>query len=259
MEEDTKPTYQLYSPGQVTLATLLGTPVAGAILMASNYRGLGDPKQARSILIGGAIFTAALIILAFVLPEDFPGVSLAVPSVVAMHVVAKKVQGPAYDEHLRKGGEKASGWQAAGIGVLCLVVVFGGTFAVVFSASLLDGDEPEAKVVFGPGEEVYYVDGATEGEAQILGLALTAFGFFGTEGPKSVFLARSSDGFRISFCMQEGAWDDEETVRAFKNIAKALSADVFDGRPVETHICDEELVTKKVIPAEPAARPPEPE
>jgi len=43
---DKTPSYKLYHPGTIAGATAMGSPLAGAIIMALNYRRLDQPKAA---------------------------------------------------------------------------------------------------------------------------------------------------------------------------------------------------------------------
>ena len=254
MEEGTKPAYSLYSVQQVTGATFLGSPIAGAILMASNCRKLGKNEAATTSLLLGALATAALLAVAFLLPEKFPNYLLPVAYTVVIQLIAKSLQGPAYEEHIRLGGEKASAWGVVGLGLLCLGLLAGGIFGYAYLSEKRLG----TRMAVGAHSEIYYAKGCTEGDAQALLRVLNGLKLL--EGDKgTVTLAKTADGFAVSFVVRQGAWDDAEAVSAFRLVGQAISTGAFGGSPLEVRLCDEYYTTHKAIPiarAEPPAKEP---
>ena len=120
----------LYTPNQILLAAFLGAPIAGAILMAINEQRLGRPKGVLSSLAIGLVMTAIVIGLAFVLPDNFPGLPLSLLGMGAIRALVQMKQADAVARHLQWGGRKGSGWAAAGIGIL------GGVFVVVVAIAI---------------------------------------------------------------------------------------------------------------------------
>jgi hypothetical protein len=129
------PTYQLFDSRAVAIATLLGTPVAGAILMALNYRRLGQKSKATLAVVYGIVATALATGVGFFLPQGV-GSGVGIGLLFATMNVAKSLQGPAIEEHQRQGGKLASRWIAFFVG-LGMLVVFVGIVAVVMIALLV--------------------------------------------------------------------------------------------------------------------------
>ncbi|MFT3767833.1 MAG: hypothetical protein QM820_20475 [Minicystis sp.] len=125
--EGAAPAYKLYTPGQIFLATFLGTPIAGMYLLSANRRRLGHASLATMTLIGGLALGAVLLVLASVVPAGGAR-SLSLGITIAVGYYARTDQ-PLLDAHLAKGGRKESTWKAAGIGVAALVA-----FMAVFVA-----------------------------------------------------------------------------------------------------------------------------
>ena len=123
----------LYSPGQVTGATFLGSPLAGFWLLASNYNTLGRADKKQQAWIWGAATTIAVSVLAFFLPENFPSYALAIGYTLGLQHLAKQWQGEAFQRHLADGGEKHSSWRAAGIGFASLLIVLVIVMAIAFA------------------------------------------------------------------------------------------------------------------------------
>src|SRR5262249_31593185 len=116
------PVYRLYTPGQVTLATLLGAPIAGAALMASNARRLRSRPSPGIVIACGLAGTGVLIALAYLIPDNIRSSVLPAASTAVMYQVARHLQGARLDSHLASGGKRRSYWAAAGIGLAFFVL-----------------------------------------------------------------------------------------------------------------------------------------
>lgn len=122
---------RLFSVGQIVLATLLGTPLAGCLLLAANYRQLGKSAAAWQAVAAGIVSTIVLMIVSFWLPEKFPSSLLPAVYCVTMRQTVIQLQGGAIDNYLKAGGGKGS-WAIAVItGIVCLIVILGIVFGFV--------------------------------------------------------------------------------------------------------------------------------
>lgn len=127
------PTYALFDSNSVAAATLLGTPVAGASLMALNYKRLGQGAKAAGILMAGIAVSAVVILLAWNLPRTACSI-IAFALLIGIRRIAQALQGPAVKQQVERGGRLGSRWAAFGIGAAFFAVLFGVTFAVVTAA-----------------------------------------------------------------------------------------------------------------------------
>jgi hypothetical protein len=96
------------------------------------------------------------------------------------------------------------------------------------------------------GGELYYTATVTPAEAQKLGQYLIKEKFFdGT--PKSVQLNKNKSTYEFRFVVKKGLDTDPSFVDLAKVFCKELSEDVFEGSPVETHFCDDQLRTLRIV------------
>ncbi|MCB1208660.1 MAG: hypothetical protein KDK97_04995 [Verrucomicrobiales bacterium] len=123
---------KLYSSGQVAWSTFLGSPFAGCLLLATNFRRFGKSKASNVTLVAGFIGTALLLVLSYFLPDNIPTSALSGGSIFGMYQVAKALQGKIYEERIALGGVKASAWAATGIGLLCMICLLGIIFGIAF-------------------------------------------------------------------------------------------------------------------------------
>jgi hypothetical protein len=229
----------LYAVGHIATATFLGSPLAGCILMALNYRRL-DPDKSVLTIILGILATGILLAFVFVLPDNFPNAVLPAAYTGAMAWVAEMKQGPAIRTATAAGEPKASHWRAIGIGLATLISLMLVLFAIVFSL-------PEDKVTFGPNQqqEIYFEEGATEQDARKLYAVLAESKFFG-DRPASAYLKREKSGWLVTLVVVDGAWNDPDVVVFFEAIAAELST-TLGGAPVTIALANETLAVKKTV------------
>lgn len=113
----------LYTSKHVALATFLGTPLGGAVLMALNERRLGRANAAITTLLSGLVATGFLFTIGFALPESIPRFPISIAPIFVMAGIARSRQGALVAQHFAANGKQGSGWAAAGIGVLSLIAV----------------------------------------------------------------------------------------------------------------------------------------
>ena len=94
--------------------------------------------------------------------------------------------------------------------------------------------------------QLYFTPGVTEAEAKRLGDFLLESGFFA--GPsKTVQLAKSEATYRVRFPVAEGFDRLPNAAAPFEQFAAELSKAVFDSAPTEIHLCNDRLVTLRVV------------
>lgn len=115
----------LYSVWAVVLATFLGSPLAGGVLLSMNCRRLSQPWVIRDIFLWTGLLTIGSLLLGGVLPQEQSMIEalLVGLQVFLMYFLATRLQGRAIALHLQQGGEIASYWSAIAIGVVCGIVL----------------------------------------------------------------------------------------------------------------------------------------
>jgi len=124
---------KLYSLGQIMLATFLGAPLAGSLLVAQNYRLLHKSNAARRAIAYGLVSTIVLLIVSLFLPERFPNSLLPIIYCIAMRQLVSYLQGEAIVHHFSLGGAKGSWLITIVFGIASLLVLC----AFVFAAFML--------------------------------------------------------------------------------------------------------------------------
>jgi Protein of unknown function (DUF2510) len=120
----TIPEYSLYSLNQITLAAFLGGPFPGFWLASQDLNTLARNRLSRQCLAWAAVLTLANLALAFIVPEEFPALIIALPFIVATRLMAKRWLGPELAAHEAAGGQLGSWWITVFAGVIGLVAIF---------------------------------------------------------------------------------------------------------------------------------------
>ena len=194
----TPPAYRLYDVGAVALAAL-GAPLAGTILIASNYRKLGQGGNAFLALLLGAAASAVEIYLALTSAKN-PGIAALVLFAVTWFA-ANELQGSAIKTHVAWGGQLYSKWRGVGVGILTSLVLGAGFVAYLYHTGQLQkfitqaenqqkqlqtpqnpASTPQNTVTIGTKDQVVYSGTATANDATALGNALKTAGYFQDRG-----------------------------------------------------------------------------
>jgi hypothetical protein len=126
----------LYTVHQITVATFLGSGIAGAWLVASNFNAVDQPIKARRWIWIGIAATVALIGISFVLPDWVPGFILPLAFTFGARAVATTEFGWILRDHERVGGDLRSWWKVVGIILLVFAIIFAVAFAVMLAYQL---------------------------------------------------------------------------------------------------------------------------
>jgi len=229
------PRYSLFDARSVFLAAFLGSPVAGAAVMAINDRRLNRSKRAIATVILGIFATIAAAVLGSYFPAA--GMAVAIGTALVTKAVAQSLQGKVVEQHVAQGGMLGSRWAAAGVG---------GAFLAIFVGMLLVGTLGElSKVTIGSNDEVYYSGSATEAEAKSLGERLKGIGFFGNHGA-SVRLSKDKDGTAVWFVVKDGIADQPQMVSAFANVGRQV-APAVGGFPIKVRLTDSKFKIEKEV------------
>lgn len=126
--------FKFFDSRAVMLASFLGSPPAGCLLMAANYFHLGRRLSAIFIVVGSLTVTAGVMYLT---PDSPPPlVTMLLPILLAggTGLIAESLQENDFKEHVKHGGKKGSLWIASAVGLVFLafylvMAILGGAFS----------------------------------------------------------------------------------------------------------------------------------
>ena len=142
MEENIK----FYSQRAISITTYFGGPLAAGILIRENYKSLDNEKYGINALIIGIVSTILIFAVIFSVPENIidkiPEALIPLIYTGIIYLIVEKIQGKELKSHKENNGEFYSGWKAARIGAISLVIILAGIFSVAFIAGDLSKTEP---------------------------------------------------------------------------------------------------------------------
>jgi hypothetical protein len=261
------PAYRLYDIGAVGLAAFFGGPLAGTILMASNYRKLGQGNNGVLALIVGAAASVGLIVMG--LKSTASPTIASVVLIVCTALAAKQLQGEAIKTHVAWGGQLFSKWRAFGIAIATVLVLGGGVVAYLYHTGQLQKiiaqaeqqqkqvqtpqnpaqapqnqvPAPQNTVTIGTKDQVVFSGTATATDATALGNALKTAGYFQDRGV-TVLLSKGTGGTVIGFVVADGTWNQAGTLPSFEGIARGVASSV-GGLPVQVQLLNSTQIVEK--------------
>jgi len=137
-QENLTKNLKFYSQKAIGIATFIGGPLAAGYLIRENYLSLEKPNEAKKSLIIGIISTILLFTVIFMIPESIidkvPNQILPAVYTGIIYLIVEKIHGTILNQHKKNGNEFYSGWKAAGIGFVSLMILLIGIFGCVYIA-----------------------------------------------------------------------------------------------------------------------------
>lgn len=119
---------------------------------------------------------------------------------------------------------------------------------LLFSVSGCSKLDYGTKLTFAKTNELYYTDKVTSKEAQALGDYLVKIGIFADDSnTRSVQLNKDGSTYEFRMVVKKGLEQDQTVVEAMKIISLDLSNTIFNGAPVDIHLCDDKFETLRVV------------
>lgn len=138
MEEETDKykNAKFYSQKTIAITTFLGGPLAAGYLIRENYLSLDEPKNGRNALLIGIVSTILLFVIIFSIPESImahvPNQIIPIIYTAIIFAVVEKIHGKILNQHKEKGHEFYSGWKAAGVGFVSLLILLSGLLGYAY-------------------------------------------------------------------------------------------------------------------------------
>ncbi len=136
---------KFYSQKAIGISTFIGGPLAAGYLIRENYLSLNKPDEGKKALLIGIISTVLLFTGIFMIPESImnkiPNQILPAIYTGIVYLIVERIHGTILNQHKENGNEFYSGWKAAGIGFISMIILLIGIFGYTFLSP--DGVEYE--------------------------------------------------------------------------------------------------------------------
>jgi hypothetical protein len=137
--ENTTENIKLYSSKAISGATFLGGPLAAGYLISENFKALNKPDDGRKSFIIGIVTTIILFGGIFMLPEQIidkiPRQLIPLIYTGIIWGIVEWKQGDILKAHKENNNTFFSGWRAAGIGLISLLIIGIGIFGYAYLES----------------------------------------------------------------------------------------------------------------------------
>ena len=222
---------RLFTEKATATASAIGGPLAGAYLIARNFRTLGKEDSARLTLTVGVIVTLCLFTAITFLPENtldkIPKHFIPLAYGIVGYIVVRSFQQKDIDAHLAAGGKKGSWHVIVGSGLVSLAISLGYFWIIV---TLTTPDEPAPPFAGTPlvfestGSIIYYeTPSIQESDAKVVGRILEDMGYFSKETQLPAGFHMEGSKYTIEMLVDEENWSHpviEHDVSQFLRILK---------------------------------------
>lgn len=134
-KNDTK-NVKLYSAKAINGATFLGGPLAAGYMISENFKALDKSNEGRASLVIGIIVTILLFGGLYMIPENtinkIPKQLIPLIYTAIIWGIVEWKQGEVLKAHKENGNLFFSGWRAAGIGLISLIIILIGFFGYAY-------------------------------------------------------------------------------------------------------------------------------
>ncbi|RED43412.1 hypothetical protein DFQ10_10510 [Winogradskyella eximia] len=135
-QNNTTKDLKFYSQKSIGLATFIGGPLAAGYLIKENYKALNENDKGKTALIISILATVAIFGTLFLIPEAIMDKvpNMVIPAVYTgiIYLIVNKIHGTILDTHEAHNNTFYSGWKAAGIGLISLIVLMAIIVASIF-------------------------------------------------------------------------------------------------------------------------------
>jgi hypothetical protein len=170
---------KFYSQRAITIATFFGGPLAAGYLVKKNFETLEQPGNGNKALIIGIVSTIFVFAGIFSIPEPvidkIPRTLIPLIYTGIIYWIVDRIHGEILKLHKDSGGEFYSGWKAAGIGAIALLILIAGIALVAFIAGDLSKTQSDFDSVAYDKEVAKFVENENE--------AIAVFSEYETQKP----------------------------------------------------------------------------
>lgn len=146
MEDQTK----LYSQKAIAIATFFGGFLAAGILIRRNFVNMEKERLGLNALFIGILTTVLLFIGVLQLPENvidvIPGFLISAIYTFIVFLIVRYTQGVRLKQHKEENLPFYSAWRAAGVGLLCSILISAALFAYLYEFHIWDYDTYQKEI-----------------------------------------------------------------------------------------------------------------
>lgn len=217
-----------FSIRAISIATYLGGPLVGGILVSLNFKRFQQKEKAYWALIISFLATVVLMWTIFQVPENIleriPNFLLPLIYTPIVVFIAEKQQKQEIQKLAEQEAEKEPWWKAVGVGLLGTALTLAVVFQLASSEPLLPGE----KYLYGELKHEIYYQGENIDEALLdrLGFGLEIAGYFSNEFTQVAHIEEGQTRYICSIYVDETLWEDKQVLEQLREFKKNLEIDL---------------------------------
>ncbi|MCZ6674187.1 MAG: hypothetical protein O7C75_14755 [Verrucomicrobia bacterium] len=224
------PSYSLFSIRAIGVATFLGGPLAGGVLIGLNFDKLGNKKARNYAYVLGTLSTVLIFWGILSLPSSIIDrvPNLLIPAIYTFIVVnlAKKFQLKAIESNLERGGNNGSGWVVAGVSLVAMALILATIVGYAWSIKPYEF-EGEAYIHGIQKNEIYHNEDVEEQTLKQFGDYLMEWGYFHPEYAGTAQIQKVNSGYKVYLAYPKMHWIDPGFLEKIRSLGSDLEEQVL--------------------------------
>ncbi|MBJ2175877.1 hypothetical protein JBL43_16605 [Aureibaculum sp. A20] len=141
-QENNTEDIKLYAANAITMATFFGGPLAAGYLIGENFKALNKPTEGKFALLIGIVASILLLVGMFMIPEhildNIPNFLIPAVYTAIIWGILEARQGVVLKQHKENNNSFFSGWRAAGVGIISLIILLLAVFGYAYLSTDAD-------------------------------------------------------------------------------------------------------------------------
>jgi hypothetical protein len=204
---------KFFSNRSIGLATYLGGPFAGGILISINLKRNEEVNKAIWTLIISLMATIAMFLIIIEIPEEIidkiPNVIIPMIYTPLILMAAKYLQGSHIEETLKEKENREPWWKALVIGLVGTAVALVIILVISVGQPLFPGE----KITYGAVKnEIYKSENTERRIADFMYSRLHDMGYFDDEFAQQAYLEKAEGYYKIVLYVDQSYWEEPDVV-----------------------------------------------
>ncbi|WP_439185887.1 hypothetical protein [Carboxylicivirga taeanensis] len=235
---------KIFTNKAISVATFFGGPIAAGFLISKNYKRFGNENAARNSIFIGILSTILMFAGIFMIPENIidkiPQQLIPLIYTAIIAGLVEKLQGQKIKDFLANEGQKASNWQAAGYGLIGLMIIATFIVAVIF---VIPTEGYEKNIIVDENINLHYSKDIEDLKSERIASVIKQSGFMeGSEGA-DLFLNTERNFYRLRFVLPDtSVLSDSMLLSDFNGFENYLNYNLNLDKKIEIGFADINLL-----------------
>lgn len=195
---------KIFTNKAISVATFFGGPIAAGFLISKNYKAFGNNDAARNSIFIGILSTILMFAGIFMIPENIidkiPQQLIPLIYTAIIAGLVEKLQGQKIKEFLAENGQKASNWQAAGYGLIGLLIIAGFLVVMIFA---IPTEGYEKTITIDNNVKLHHSKDIEDTKSQRIATLIKQSGFMEDSEGADLFLDTEGNFYRLKFVLPD--------------------------------------------------------